>query len=351
MENFKHIKVTTTSSLQNVEIEEYIEPISVNIVIGMNFFKDFLTGFRDVFGGKSNTYTKSLEKINEQAIYELKRRAHYLNANYVIGLSIDNDEISSQGKSMLMVTAMGTAVRVAGKAKNVIKNATSINVEALEQLSLKAKLLESAEKDELVLNDNKWDLIIENQVSELIPFLLTKLTNNLSQYDVKNNIILFFDTLEREHTVTEVFKFLVNNEERDLEFVLEVIKELNLVDYDKNLKLLSSENKYLNRIGASIAVMHKETYFKSDLKPIRETILILEEKFPVKAKFLRSKETYSENEIDVWKCECGTENNLERDVCRECRKDIHGFKDSEIDFKEIKENLIFKLSLLEKNFS
>ncbi|SDE62088.1 YbjQ family protein [Cellulophaga baltica] len=96
MENFKHIKVTTTSSLQNVEIVEYLEPISVTIVIGMNFFEDVLTGFRDVIGGKSNTYTKSLEKINEEAIIELKRRAHYLNANYVIGLSIDNDEISAQ---------------------------------------------------------------------------------------------------------------------------------------------------------------------------------------------------------------------------------------------------------------
>ncbi|WP_052085171.1 YbjQ family protein [Cellulophaga sp. E6(2014)] len=351
MENFKHTKVTTTSSLQNVEIVEYLEPISVTIVIGMNFFEDVLTGFRDVIGGKSNTYTKSLEKINEEAIIELKRRAHYLNANYVIGLSIDNDEISAQGKSMLMVTAMGTAVRVAGKAKNIIKNSTSINLEAFEQLSLKAQLLESAENDELILTENKWNQIIENQVSELIPFLLTKLTNNLSQFDVKENIKLFFDTLEREDTITQIFDFLERNEDRDLEYVLEVIQDLHMVDYDKNLKLLTSKKRYLNILGASIAGMHKKAYYTSDLKLIEETILVLEEKFPVTASFMRSKESFSDKEIDVWKCECGTENNLERESCRACKTDIHGLKDATINLKEIKESLIYKLAILQKNFA
>ena len=40
MRKYDKIKVTTTSSLQNVEIQEYLEPISVSIVVGMNFFKD-----------------------------------------------------------------------------------------------------------------------------------------------------------------------------------------------------------------------------------------------------------------------------------------------------------------------
>ncbi|SHJ23918.1 Uncharacterized conserved protein YbjQ, UPF0145 family [Mesonia phycicola] len=351
MEHFKHIKVTTTSSLQNVEIEEYIEPISVSIVIGMNFFKDFLSGFRDIFGGKSNTYTKSLEKINQQAIYELKKRAHYLKANYVIGLTIENDEIAAQGKSMLMVTAMGTAVRVARQNKEVINNSTSIDLEAFEQLELKTNFLKKAENDNLNLSENNWNLIIENQISELSSFLLNKLTENPNSTDFKDNLKAFFENIDRELATTEIFTFLENNGEKDLKPVFNIAKELNLVDFDKNLLLLSSDNQNLNNIGALISGVHKKTYFKSDIKAIKETIDKLESKFPIKVEFYQTLDNLTRKDIEVWKCECGKENSLEREICRGCNKDIHGLKNSNINLKEIKENLKHRLEILEKNFA
>ena len=351
MEHFKHIKVTTTSSLQNVEIEEYIEPISVSIVIGMNFFKDFLSGFRDIFGGKSNTYTKSLEKINQQAIYELKKRAHYLKANYVIGLTIENDEISAQGKSMLMVTAMGTAVKIAGKNKEVTNNSTSIDLEAFEQLELKTKLLKSAENDNLNLNEKNWNLIIENQTSELSPFLLKKLIKNPNSTDFKDNLKAFFENIDRETATSEIFEFIEENEEKDLKPVLNIIKELNLVDFEKNLSLLSSDKQNLNKIGALISGIHKKTYFKSDIEIIKKTINRLEHKFPIKVAFYQTMDKLTRKDIEVWKCECGKENSLEREVCRGCNKDVHGLKNSNINLKEIKENLKHRLEILEKNFA
>lgn len=351
MEHFKHIKVTTTSSLQNVEIEEYIEPISVSIVIGMNFFKDFLSGFRDIFGGKSNTYTKSLEKINQQAIYELKKRAHYLKANYVIGLTIENDEIAAQGKSMLMVTAMGTAVRVTLKNKEVINNLTSIGLEAFEQLELKTKLLKKAESDNLNLSKNNWSLIIENQISELSSFLLNKLTENPNSTDFKDNLKAFFENIDRELAITEIFSFIENNAEKDLKPVFSIVKELNLVNYDKNLSLLASDNQNLNNIGALISGVHKKNYFKSDVKAIKETIDKLESKFPVKVEFYQTLDNLTRKDIEVWKCECGKENSLEREICRGCNKDIHGLKNPTINPKEIKENLKHRLEILEKYFT
>jgi uncharacterized protein YbjQ (UPF0145 family) len=351
MEHFKHIKVTTTSSLQNVEIEEYIEPISVSIVIGMNFFKDFLSGFRDVFGGKSNTYTKSLEKINQQAIYELKKRAHYLKANYVIGLTIENDEIAAQGKSMLMVTAMGTAVKVAKKNKEITNNSTSIDLEAFEQLEVKTKLLKSAENDNLNLNENNWNLIIENQISELSPFLLTKLTENPNSNEFKDNLKAFFENINRELATSQIFAFIENNGEKDLKPVFSILKELNLVDFEKNLSLLSSDNQNHNNIGALILGVHKKTYFKSDIKIIKENIDKLESKFPAKVEFYQTLDNLTSKEIQVWKCECGKENSLEREICRGCNKDIYGLKNSNINLREIKENLKHRLEILEKNFA
>lgn len=351
MEHFKHIKVTTTSSLQNIEIEEYIEPISVSIVIGMNFFKDFLSGFRDVFGGKSNTYTKSLEKINQQAIYELKKRAHYLKANYVIGLTIENDEISAQGKSMLMVTAMGTAVKTTEKTKEIINNSTSIDLEAFEQLELRTRLLKSAENNNFNFNENNWNLIIENQISVLSPFLLSKFVENPNSNDFKDNLKAFFENINREIATSEIFEFLEENEDKDLKPVIGIIKELNLVDLEKNLHLLSSENQNLNDIGALISGIHKKIYFKSDVKIIKETIEKLENKFPIKVEFYKTLDNLTKKDIEVWKCECGKENNLEREICRGCNKDVHGFKNSSINLKEIKENLKHRLEILEKNFA
>lgn len=350
MENFKHIKVTTTSSLQNVEIEEYIEPISVSIVIGMNFFKDFLSGFRDIFGGKSNTYTKSLEKINQQAIYELKKRAHYLKANYVIGLTIENDEIASQGKSMLMVTAMGTAVRVTSKNKEVVNSSISIDLEVFQQLELKTKLINSAENNNLNLNDYNWNLIIENQISELSSFLLTKFVENSNSNEFKDNLKAYFENIDIEIATCKIFDFIENNGDTDLKPVLSIIRELNLVDFNKNLSLFSSGNQNLINIAALISGIHKKTYFKSDLKPIKETIDTLDKKFPIKVEFYETLDNLTKKNVEVWKCECGKENSSERELCKGCNRDIHGLRNSNINIKEIKETLNHRLEILEKNF-
>lgn len=103
------IKVTTTSTFEGVEITDYLEPITAHVVVGMNMFKDILASFTDVFGGKSNTYQNTLSNINEEVLNLLREKAKRIGANCILGLKIDNDEISSQGKSMLMVTAVGTA--------------------------------------------------------------------------------------------------------------------------------------------------------------------------------------------------------------------------------------------------
>ncbi|WP_319479122.1 heavy metal-binding domain-containing protein [uncultured Draconibacterium sp.] len=101
--------VTTTSNLDEIRIKEYLQPISAHVVVGMNLFKDFLAGLTDTFGGKSSTYEKTLESINEEVIYKLEKKALAIGANCILGLKIDNSEVSAQGKSMLMVTAVGTA--------------------------------------------------------------------------------------------------------------------------------------------------------------------------------------------------------------------------------------------------
>src|SRR6476659_6915790 len=110
MMNPKDILVTTTSSVDGLKVKQYLKPIAAHIVAGTNLFSDFFASFSDVFGGRSQTYQKQLTSLYNEAIERLKITAYEIGANCIVGLSVDLDEISGKGKSMFMLTAIGTAV-------------------------------------------------------------------------------------------------------------------------------------------------------------------------------------------------------------------------------------------------
>jgi uncharacterized protein YbjQ (UPF0145 family) len=100
--------ITTTSTLQGKEIEQYIGLVSGESVIGANIIKDFMAGIRDIVGGRSGSYERVLKEAKEDALREMTAQATSLGANAVIGVDLDYETI---GGTMLMVTAAGTAVR------------------------------------------------------------------------------------------------------------------------------------------------------------------------------------------------------------------------------------------------
>ncbi|MHC1689491.1 MAG: YbjQ family protein [Bacteroidales bacterium] len=100
--------LTTTSSLQGKEIEQYFGLVSGETIIGANIFKDFLAGIRDIVGGRSGSYERVLKQAKEEAIREMTEQATMLGANAIIAIDLDYETV---GDSMLMVTAAGTAVR------------------------------------------------------------------------------------------------------------------------------------------------------------------------------------------------------------------------------------------------
>ncbi|MFC0227169.1 YbjQ family protein [Serratia aquatilis] len=110
---YEHIITSTTSVLaRNIEIVEVKGVITATIVAGMSFLRDLSAVIRDFTGGNSGTYMSKLDDIKSQALVQLRRQADELGCNAVIGVSIDVDEISGGGKSMMMVTASGTAVNM-----------------------------------------------------------------------------------------------------------------------------------------------------------------------------------------------------------------------------------------------
>lgn len=120
MTNPKDILVVTTSSVEGLTVQRYLKPVSAHVVAGTNLFNDFLGSLTDIFGGRSQTYQKQLASLYDEAIERIKYAAYEIGANCVVGLKIDMDEISGKGKSMFMLTAVGTAIIIEKKDKEKI---------------------------------------------------------------------------------------------------------------------------------------------------------------------------------------------------------------------------------------
>lgn len=104
--------VTTTPSIEGQSIREYKGVVTGEAILGAHLFRDLFAGIRDIVGGRSGSYEKSLREAREIALRELEDEAQKRGANAVVGVDLDYEVIGEQG-SMLMVSASGTAV-VAG---------------------------------------------------------------------------------------------------------------------------------------------------------------------------------------------------------------------------------------------
>ena len=111
------VKLTTTPTYPNLEIEEVKGVITSECVFGMNVFRDFFAGMTDFFGGRSEASQKVLRDARETCLNELKKEAYDLGADGVIGIDLDYSEISGKGKGMLFLVASGTAVKFKEEAK------------------------------------------------------------------------------------------------------------------------------------------------------------------------------------------------------------------------------------------
>ena len=106
------IILTTESYLADTPIAERLEIVTAECVYGMNAFRDFFAGMRDIFGGRSKASQNILRDARKVCLAELKREALNVGADAVIGVDLDYSEMSGGGKSMLFIVASGTAVKL-----------------------------------------------------------------------------------------------------------------------------------------------------------------------------------------------------------------------------------------------
>lgn len=101
--------VTTTHGVEGRTIQRYHGVVTGEAILGAHLFRDLFAGIRDLVGGRSGAYEKSLREAREIALKELEDEARARGADAVVGVDLDYEVIGEQG-SMLMVSASGTAV-------------------------------------------------------------------------------------------------------------------------------------------------------------------------------------------------------------------------------------------------
>ena len=88
--------------------------VSGSVVIANDYFKTFVAGLRNFFGGKISTYETLLDRARREAILRMKDQAKALGADAVFNVKYETSNISGQYSKklpILEVHAYGTALK------------------------------------------------------------------------------------------------------------------------------------------------------------------------------------------------------------------------------------------------
>lgn len=360
MANPKDILVITTSSADGIKVKRYLKPVSAHIVAGTNLFSDFLGGLTDVFGGRSQSYQKQLTSLYSESIERIKIAAYELGANCIVGLSIDMDEISGKGKSMFMLTAIGTAVILEKETieksplPNLAEKFENVGVDRINILRNKKNIIAKANIEDLGLNDDVWSFITANQVDEVFPYLLKMYSKAIASEEMNpgtsanfhKQFTPYIDALPDNIKLDLLYNGIQTEQKEQLALKLaEIIDELNLFDFNRIMQLLKSDNFQTQKIGLRISKFDKPFYNKEDIKDLQTIKNYAKETFVERGKRSMKKQLLSSKEKEVWTCECGKTNDIDSN-CSGCSNDIYGFKSNEVKPSSVNNYIQEKIGLI-----
>ena len=355
--------ILNIENIPTSEIEKYLGVVDSQVVIGANIFSDIFASFRDVFGGVTKSYQKDLEKLRSYTTNLLVQKAKKLGANAIIGVKVDFEELSGQGKSMFMLSMEGTAII----AKDSLISDTDIRVNQFEDvwnmaLALYKKNEHLVKREQgRFFNDDKdlkfftennfWDdSLIRRLVEELKTIELYQISDNYTDSLVKvfsnTNEDLIYDILIKEIDILRP-SFLI------------CLKK-GLIDNssfcsDEILKLLSNKNQRIRYKGLLFALPIVKHYSKKNITDFENVLNFIENEFDSTIETYKKKKLMGEEE--VYECfKCGQERTL--NFCNKCSQSttypINSFKYNNIEFQVnvtfIKDSLRNIITVLRESF-
>lgn len=351
--NSSKFTVTGTNELSGWKIQRYLGVVSSHVVAGTGMFSDFTASITDLFGGRSGTYQKQIQSIEDEAVAIVKEKAKKLGANALLGVKIDHDEISGKSMQMFMVTVYGTAVvAVKEKDENEIEISRVIDKECLDKEIQKIEIVKKTIVPQFVLDNDEWGFIFSNELAEVNMNLLNNINfyqNESTYFGDKENHIKYYAVVRDKEVVDSIYKNIVSNP-KSFDVMNEIILNCKLCDYDMILQFLKSNNEVLSKYGLLLLKADKMEYAKEDLVLIKQVVDLINSKYKQTVEYIEEKSVMSSKMKRKWVCSCGQKNDESNDRCSSCTADKYGFKLNEPSISEIIMELNKKIEALDRLF-
>jgi uncharacterized protein YbjQ (UPF0145 family) len=354
----KHgILITTTSQLDGWQVDEYLGPVSSQFVIGTGLFTDYFASWTDLFGAHSRSYQDKLERINTEALEMIAERAHRLRANVVLGLRVDHDEISGSGKSMLMVTASGTAARATRTSARKGEDANDggmMPAARYRALRARQEIIAAARAGSIDwMSPEVWRSLLDQQIHEvsddLLAFLDARIRSGRPDEEdaYTNRVADYYESLPHETAVPLLY--------RALRYVtplahraLQVLKDLDGFEPDIIREILMEPSNALQRARSLSAVQGDLPYYRAT---DRARITALADMVPTS---FAPADVHEEKGLihkrRAWTCVNGHAVSAKEDYCGSCTADRRGFEHGFLTPEEATQELLRKLELLDQHF-
>jgi uncharacterized protein YbjQ (UPF0145 family) len=350
----KVLPVSTAHTIHGVEIVKSLGFVSAHVIAGTNIFSDIFAAFSDIFGGRSQSYKRQLTGIKNEVVQELMDEAVKVGGDAIVGMSIDLDEVSGSNKSMFMITATGTAVKVSN-SETLTQYSEDIKSEIdpaeLHRLIFKAKIINLANENRLSLSEEEFKQVIEQRIFEIADYIIESVLNGGADYrgtfdEFKVHVKHFFSLMPKELAIDKLYSTLLSNRNYNNVFI-DIIKECNLFDY-KNIKALLESNEFITqKLALSIMCFDKQSYTYADIKDHECLLDSIDKNITPVSPVVEVKKLLGSKR--VWKCnQCATEVPDEVENCQTCGFDIYGLESDLL--SKVKVRLNNKIIVLKEVF-
>lgn len=334
----KSLPVSTGSTIHGFKIEESLGFVSSHVIAATNIFSDLFASFSDIFGGRSETYKKQLTAIKKEAIQELMDEAIAIGGDGIVAMSIDLDEVSGGGKSMFMITATGTAVRIDQSQRPVVsqdRNIKELSESKLNELIVKERIIVAAKLLKLEFNETNMKDIIQYNIFEVRDYISSLIArcvksgywgNDSRLENEKKQCYTYFSNMPPALAIDSLYAYLGKDDFVSIAF-LHIIKECKLFDYEKVIELLQSDQLECKRLAIQIIHYPKSSYKREDIGMLNQLAEAVKLNITPISKVYRVKKIMGSKM--VWKCECSRENEADTELCQ-CGLNKLGFQQKEI---------------------
>ena len=106
------ILVTTVNSVSGYAVHQTLDVVAAEYVLAFSFSPDLGAGVTDVVNGRSMSAQEELREARRGILLALREQARQAGADAVLDVRFSYDEVPGPGKRSLMVSGVGTAVRL-----------------------------------------------------------------------------------------------------------------------------------------------------------------------------------------------------------------------------------------------